>query len=352
MAPSRREMLHRFGLLTPAFLLGMNPFGLFRSLFSPKGDVGVWRRPPPNPFIKDGKVLVSVVRGEDVDHMVREAVKLIGGLDRLSVRGKTVLVKPNVLSGEPPPATTNPEAVRSVVRLFREAGAKRVIVGDMSAMMRLPTSKNLERTGIARAAREAGAEVIDFDDAEWIELKPPGAWLTPSIHIARPVYEADLFVNVPVVKTHRNAVYSICLKNLVGVTHPRHRPYRVNPAKWEEVIAELNLAVHPILNIVDATTIMVADGPWEGPSEKTNLIMASGDRIAADVTGLALIKHFNKWEGVSKIGVWEQRQIKHARDVGLGMQDQTQFQLRPALLHGDRHQFDALVAALWKEVRV
>jgi uncharacterized protein (DUF362 family) len=343
-------MLHRFGLLTPAILLSMNPFGLFRSLFSPKGDVGVWRRPPPNPFTKDGKVLVSVVRGEDVDRMVREAVRLIGGLDRLSVRGKTVLVKPNVLSGEPPPATTNPAVVRSVVRLFKEADAKRVIVGDMSAIMRLPTNKNLEQTGIARAAREAGAEIIDFDDAEWIELKPPGAWLTPTIHIARPVYEADLLVNVPVVKTHRNAVYSICLKNLVGVTHPRHRPYRVNPAKWEEVIAELNLAVHPILNIVDATTIMVADGPWQGPSERTNLILASGDRIAADVTGLALIKQFGRWEGAGRKSVWEQRQITHAQKLGIGVADRKMVQLLPGLLGGERAAFETLMTHVSKLV--
>ena len=349
MLTTRRTFFQLAGLLAAPLL--SNPLGLFRSLFSPKGDVGVWRRPPPNPFTRDGKTLVSVVRGDDVNRMVREAVALIGGIDRLAVRGKTVLVKPNVVADQPPPTTTNPEVVRSVVRLFKEAGAGRVIVGDMSAIFRLPTADNLERTGIARAAREAGAEVIDFDNAEWIELKPPGAWLTPSIHVAKPVYEADLLVNVPVVKTHRNAVYSICLKNLVGVTHPRHRPYRVNPAKWEEVVAELNLAVHPILNIVDATTIMVAGGPWEGPSERTNLIFASGDRIAADATGLALIKRFGRWEAVNRIGVWEQRQISHARELGRGLQDRKNIQLISALLQGDQRQFDALVGALIKEVR-
>jgi len=352
MAPSRREVLRRFGLLAPALFLGMNPLGLFRSLFSPSGNVGVWRSAPPNPFTTDDKTLVSIVRGDDVDQMVRESVALIGGIGRLAVRGKTVLVKPNVVSDQPPPATTNPKVVGGVVRLFKEAGAARVIVGDMSAIMMLPTAKNMERTGIAKAAKEAGAEVIDFDNADWIELKPPGAWLTPSIHVARPVYEADLFVNVPVVKTHRNATYSICLKNLVGVTHPRYRPYRVNPTKWEEVVAELNLAVHPVLNIVDATTIMVAGGPWEGPSEKTNLILASGDRVAADVTGLALIKHFGKWDGVSKVGVWKQRQIVHAQELGIGVQDQKLVRLIPSVLQGDRHQFDALVAGLRREVQV
>jgi uncharacterized protein (DUF362 family) len=350
MAPTRREVFRRSGLLASAMFLGTNPLGLFRSLFSPSGNVGVWRPAPPNSFTTDGKTLVSVVHGDDVDRMVREAVALIGGLDRITVRGKTVLVKPNVVSDQPPPATTNPDVVHSVVRLFKEAGAARVIVGDMSAIMMMPTASNMERTGIANAAKTAGAEVIDFDNTEWIELKPPGAWLTPRIHIARPVYEADLVVNVPVVKTHRNATYSICLKNVVGVTHPRYRPYRVNPAKWEEVVADLNLAVHPVLNIVDATTIMVAGGPWEGPSEKTHLIIASGDRIAADVTGLALIKHFDQWEGVSHIPVWEQRQIRHAQELGLGVRNRKEIRLVPAVLQGDRHQFDALVAGLRKEV--
>lgn len=354
MDPSRREMLRRAGLLAPALFLGMNPLGLFRSLFSPNGNVGVWRPPPPNPFTTDGKTLVSVVRGDDADRMVREAVSLIGGLERLAVRGKTVLVKPNVVSDQPPPATTNPMVVAGVVRLFKEAGAARVIVGDMSAIMTLPTAGNMERTGIAKAAKEAGAEVIDFDNADWIELKPPGAWLTPSIHVARPVYEADQFINVPVVKTHRNATYSICLKNLVGVTHPRYRPYRVNPAKWEEVVAELNLAVHPDLNIVDATTIMVAGGPWEGPSEKTNLILASGDRIAADVTGLALIKHFGKWDGVSKISVWKQRQIIHAQEVGLGIDGPADMRLVSSFLEGlggKQKEFEKLVNQLTAEVK-
>jgi uncharacterized protein (DUF362 family) len=350
VAPSRRELLRQAGLLAPALFFGMNPLGLFRSLFSPNGKVEVWRPPPPNPFTRDSKVLVAVVEGDDVDRMVHKAISLIGGLDRLTVRGKTVLVKPNVVSDQPPPATTNPEVVRAVVRLFKAAGAGRVLVGDMSAIMTLPTARNMERTGIAAAAREAGADVINFDDAEWIELKPPGAWLTPSVHVAKPVYEADLLVNVPVVKTHRNATCSICLKNLVGVTHPRYRPYRVNPAKWEEVVAELNLAVHPTLNIVDATTIMVAGGPWEGPSERTNLILASGDRIAADLTGLALIKRFGRWDAVSQVPVWQQRQITHAQALGLGVRHRDQIRLVPARLQGDRRQFDALVDGLRKEI--
>ncbi|MFQ5949955.1 MAG: DUF362 domain-containing protein, partial [Nitrospiria bacterium] len=252
-------------------------------------------------------------------------------------------VKPNVVSGEPPPTTTHPDVVGTTVKILYEAGASKVIVGDMSGLIRRPTRHNLKETGIDRAAREAGADVIDFDDADWIEVKPPRAQLTRSIHIAKPVYEADLLINLPVLKTHRRATYSCCLKNLVGVTHPRYRPYRVNPAKWEEVVAELNLAAHPDLNIVDATTSMIAGGPRKGTSEETGMIIASGDRIAADVVGLGLIKSFGKWEGVAKVNVWDQRQIRHAQALGLGVKEKRSVEVVTKLLEGDEEKFSSLM---------
>jgi hypothetical protein len=65
-------------------------------------------------FVEEGKALVGVAWGTNPVDMVKEAVSLIGGFERLSIKGKTVLVKPNVVSGEPHPSTTNPEVVRAV----------------------------------------------------------------------------------------------------------------------------------------------------------------------------------------------------------------------------------------------
>lgn len=341
MKTPRRVFFQIIGFLLPTLII--NPLSFFRSLFAPDGELRPLKHPKSNPFVKDGKTLVGIVRGNNVDSMVRECVHLIGGIGKLKVEGKTVFVKPNVVSEKPPPTTTNPEVVKSVVQVLYEAGASKVIVGDMSGLIRLPTWKNLKQTGIERAARDAGAEVIDFDEGDWIEVKPTQARLTRSIYIAKPVYDADLLINLPVVKTHQFATYSICLKNLVGVTHPRQRPYRVNPAKWEEVVAEVNLAAHPDLNIVDATTIMVAGGPQTGKAETTNMILASGNRVAADVVGLGLIKSFEKWEGVSKIGVWEQRQIRHAQTLGLGIEDKRSVELVTKLLEGEEKEFSKII---------
>jgi uncharacterized protein (DUF362 family) len=331
-------------------MLAANPFGVFRSLIGPKGDQRPVKSVPPNPFVRDGKTLVSIVHGTDVPRMVAEAVNLIGGLDRLAVRGKTVLVKPNVVASEPPPTTTNPAVVAAVVRMLVHAGARRVIVGEMSGVIRLPTDRNLEETGVAKAARDAGAEVVAFDDGEWVEVKPPQSQLVDRLHVAKAVYEADLVVNVPVVKTHSYATYSICLKNLVGVTHPRHRPYRINPAKWEELVAEMNLAAHPVLNVVDATKCMIAGGPLGGTAAETNLILASGDRVAADVVGLALIARFGQWEKVASIGVWDQRQIRHAQTLGVGLADPKQLALVSRAIGPEIGEFEGLLADLKSRV--
>ena len=63
---------------------------------------------------------------------------------------------------------------------------------------------------------------------------------------------------------------------------------------------------------------MIEGGPWEGTSADTNLIIASGDRVAADIVGLGIIKSFGNWKMVTEKDVWEQRQIKRAVELGLG----------------------------------
>lgn len=125
-------------------------------------------------------------------------------------------------------------------------------------------------------------------------------------------------INLPVIKTHRSASYSICLKNFIGATHLKQRPYLIDSAHWEELISEMNLAYQPNLNIADGTKSMIEGGPWEGTSADTNLIIASGDRIAADITGLEIIKGFGRWRMVTEKDVWEQRQIKRGLELGLG----------------------------------
>ncbi len=205
--------------------------------------------------------------------------------------------------------------------MLRDAGAAKVIVGDMSALMTLALGSTLgkmKKCGILQAAREAGAETVGFEDGGWVEVPLPGARYLDKAQVTEWLFNVDLVVNLPVIKTHRSASYSICLKNFIGCTHLRQRPYLVDADHWEELVAEFNLAFRPDLHIVDGTVSMIEDGPWKGPEAPTDLIIASRDAVAADVVGLGIIKSFGRWGPVADKSPWQQKQISHALRIGLG----------------------------------
>ena len=261
---------------------------------------------------------VGIVKGDNPEFMVREAVRLVGGLDQFSLQGRSVLVKPNVVSYKANPSTTNPRVVAAVVKILYEEGAGKVYVGDMSAAIRLRTLENMTRTGIREAAEREGAEVLAFEDHKWVEVPLTGARYVERALVTEWIYKVDIVINLPVIKTHRSASYSICLKNFIGCTHIRQRPYFIDSDHWEELVAEFNLAYTPDLNIADGTTSMIEGGPWEGTGMDTGVVIAGSDRVAVDIVGLGLIRGAGQWRMVTDKAVWEQRQIKRALELGIG----------------------------------
>ncbi len=332
MKTGRRSFLRAFGGVAASAGVFRSRAGL-RLLLAKTGDEAV-PRATPDPYIREGRSLVAAVGGKDPGEMVRRAVSLIGGFGPLELGGKNVLVKPNVVGSNPNPTTTSPAVVSAVVRALYAEGAGKVYVGDMSALVRGKTAENMQRTGIMQAARDAGAETVSFEDHEWVEVKIQGEHLR-DVSVTEWIYKVDRVVNLPVIKTHRYADYSICLKNFVGATHLSYRPYLVNPLRWDEIVAELNLAYRPDINIVDGTKVMVEGGPWEGRSEPANLILAGGDRIACDVVGLSVIKVFGRWGPLRSSSPWEMGQVRRAVELGLGARRGKEVELVTASTDGD-----------------
>jgi uncharacterized protein (DUF362 family) len=178
-------------------------------------------------------------------------------------------------------------------------------------------------------------------------VEPVGATALPKFYVSKPVYDAEVFINLPVVKTHRFAHYSCSLKNLVGITHPRYRPsLSFLSGDWHERIAELNLAVHPHLTIADATTLMVAGGPTSGTPARADVLVLSGDRVALDAVGLALIRWYGAWPKVAGPSVWQQRQIRRAIELGLGARGREEVELVTGSVNGENGEFERLGEAI------
>jgi uncharacterized protein (DUF362 family) len=352
-ALNRRDLLARFGF-GAAFLpaLAMAPRSVIGSLlFDPEGELVPAKPVVPNPFTKDGKALVALVHGRDPGEMLRAGLDLLGGLELLQLRGRRILIKPNVVNDRPPPTTTSPQVLQVVLEEVRRAGAGEFIVADSSGIIRFPSSDNLTRTGIRAVADAAGARVLALEDEPWVRVEPASATSLPRYYVSKPVYDADVFINLPVVKTHRFAHYSCCLKNLVGITHPRYRPsVTFLSGDWNERIAELNLAVHPHLNIADATTVMIAGGPTSGTPATANLLLLSGDRVALDAVAVALVRSYGAWPKLAERGPWEQRQIKRAIELKLGVAGPAHMELVAKSVSGPDGGFEKFVEGIRRDI--
>ena len=276
-------------------------------------------------FVKNGKVLVSkVVASSDVKS-VKRAVDLIGGFERVISGGDRVIVKPNFNSDDPFPASSDPEFVKAVVSLLYDTGASSVVIVESSGMPWLPTKNVLKKMGMLKAAEECGAEVRILDDRKWINIEIEGKrW--KKISIAEDVFEEDVkFVWLPCMKTHRYARLSLSLKLAVDLLDFRQRG-DLHSGHLEEKIAEMNLAVHPDLIIMDGRKCFVTGGPDVGHVEEPNIILASGDRIAMDVEALKILKGY-KASNRLDMPVWEFPQIKYTVELELGARREDEISL-------------------------
>ena len=122
--------------------------------------------------------LAGVSRGASEQALrlaVRYAAEAATDFSWLS-KGDPVFIKPALNSGNPYPATSSPVAIGAMVELLKEKGAGRVILGDMAGIEHMKLSPEgftgstrllMEASGMAGAARAAGAELCFFEEAGW-----------------------------------------------------------------------------------------------------------------------------------------------------------------------------------------
>jgi uncharacterized protein (DUF362 family) len=318
MALSRRILLTLTGLIVLGIAIPACRKMLRQILFSPKAP----QVPPPasvgNPFKNGAKSLVAIVHGTDVSAMVARAVELIGGLGLLQLAGARTLLKPNVVGGKPPPITTDPRVVQALGALVQAEKPASLVIGEI------------------------GADVLAFDDEDWVEIGLPHVEHTTTVYVAKSAYEAQRLISIPVIKTHRHASFSCALKNTVGCVHGKNKPWMYGSG-WEAAVAELNAAIRPHLYIVDGLQSLVQGGPWAGEVVPTRVILASGDPIATGVVALGLIKAFGRWDLVTTKGVWEQVQIRRAIALELGARGPEEVELVSADLTSGSLEFAVLL---------
>lgn len=223
---------------------------------------------------------MAMVTGESPAAITREALAALGGMKRFIGKGDKVVIKPNIGWDRTPElaATTNPEVIKTLVEISFEAGAKEVTVMD-NTINQAP--RCYARSGIAEAAKSAGAKVPFVNEYRLKKMPLKGEWLK-EWEVFTDFVETDKLINVPIAKHHSLSRQTVGMKNWLGaIGGARNQLHQ----KINEAMVDLAAFFKPQLTVLDAYRILTRNGPQGGRTSDVKLqktVVATIDPVAAD----------------------------------------------------------------------
>jgi len=233
-------------------------------------------------------ITVSITRCRDYDSQrlwasLKECLHPLGGMEAFVSPGDRVLLKPNLLSPNPPESAvcTHPEIVRAVATQVIEAGG-RVFLGDSPAVGSM--SRVLRKSGIMDVIRDLGIKPVSFRTP--VKVPVPDGGVYRSLFLAREAVGFDQIINLPRFKTHSMMMLTLSVKNMfgtvVGVAKPGWHLQAVETGRFADLLLDVWRALEPGLNVLDGITAMEGNGPGSGDPFPLGLLLASSSAMALD----------------------------------------------------------------------
>ena len=271
-------------------------------------------------------VIIQECKSYELENMmskINAGIDLLGGWDKFVKPGMKVLLKVNLLGPKPSDsaAITNSEFVRAVTRILVQKQCT-VWIGDSSGGAipgRAVTGKSFVVSGLEKVAIEEGAEIKNFDREGVVEARRKDS-AQEALFLAKPMFEADVVINLPKFKTHMVAAYTGAIKNLYGcipgLKKAEYHKSSPTSAQFGEVLADINQAMKVHLHIIDGITAMEGQGPTAGNAYAANKILLGTDALALDAVACKMINlnieeiPFYKASIERKLGEYKPERIK------------------------------------------
>jgi uncharacterized protein (DUF362 family) len=284
-------------------------------------------KPAPRPAPASGRETAAapqgggliVAEGTDPAEMLARGLAALGGIGALVKRGATVVLKPNFSVPRTPEeaATTNIALVGALVRTCLAAGAKTVKVIDYPFTNPVIC---LEKTGMKAAVAAAGGRIYTLNGGRDKYFKPVqiGGQALAAAEYSKDVLEADVFINMPILKHHNGTMLTLGMKNLMGLVWDRGYFHRTD---LHRCIAETAAFKRPQLVILDALRGITNNGPMgPGPIREYNQLVFGTDQVAVDAYGATLF-------GLKPADIGY---IRIAAELGVGRMDVDKVPVRKA----------------------
>ncbi|RZB37023.1 MAG: hypothetical protein SRB2_01527 [Desulfobacteraceae bacterium Eth-SRB2] len=221
-----------------------------------------------------------------VKALVEKVFEAAGGIQKFVSRQDVVVIKPNISWARHPDlaATTHPEVLKAVVELCQEAGAKKVRIADHTIH---DARRCFAITGAGMVAKKTGADLVYPRSSLMRNMKLQGHRLDVW-PVFLPLVEADKIINLPVAKVHSLSGLTLGMKNWIGAVGGRRSALHQD---IHLTIVDLAQFFNPTVTLIDATRIMVANGPSGGSRSDvavSNRLILSDDPVAADAKAAGL----------------------------------------------------------------
>jgi uncharacterized protein (DUF362 family)/Pyruvate/2-oxoacid:ferredoxin oxidoreductase delta subunit len=214
----------------------------------------------------------------------RQAVDRAFELYPLAVKGKKVLIKPNVLrnSEAKEGIVTNPAVLRAVVEKVETMCPASLIVGDNPGLFSYGANEeSFFGTGLMEASKGYYKNI--GNDSLKVSFNPK---YMPTVSVSRDVMESDVLISLPKFKTHGLTVVTGAIKNSYGLLPGAQKAMlhkaAGNPADFHDVVVEVFRLRVPDLFIVDAVVGMEGNGPACPDLRNIGMILASDNAVAVD----------------------------------------------------------------------
>ncbi|MEW6664480.1 MAG: DUF362 domain-containing protein [Thermodesulfobacteriota bacterium] len=257
-------------------------------------------KPPAKTYPNVEKVVVEKVPPTRTDEELKASLlnllQLLGGLERFVKKGQNVVIKPNVVADHGlrngvyhGGVVTDVRLVRALIELLLPV-AGRVTVAEGASINRAETDKLFAHYGYDRLTEMDPERVslVDLNADRLVRKTVPYGKRMLSREIPVTLEQADVIINLPVMKTHFAALVSLSVKNLQGALAPLEKYMSHFFGLWQNLI-NIHHIVKPKLVIVDGLTAQEDFGPVYGTPKTMNLLVGGTNPVAVDATTMRIM---------------------------------------------------------------
>jgi uncharacterized protein (DUF362 family) len=257
-------------------------------------------KPPAKTYPHAEKVVVEKVpptrSDEELKASLMNIFNSLGGMDKFVKRGQNVVIKPNVVADHGlrngifhGGVVTDVRLVRALIELLLSVAGK-VTVAEGASINRAETDKLFAHYGYDRLKEidSKRVKLVDLNTDHLIRKTVPNGKRMLSREIPLTLEQADVIINLPVMKTHFAALVSLSIKNLQGAIPPLEKYMSHFFGLWQTLV-NTHYLIKPKLAIVDGLTALEEFGPVYGTPKPMNLLIGGTNAVAVDATTMRIM---------------------------------------------------------------